>query len=72
MVNFNEIFSEFNFTAIASASIAQVHKTKLQDGQEVAVKILRPKLEKIMQRDIASLKLLAFCLIFSKFLNKFC
>lgn len=70
--NFNEIFSEFNFMAIASASIAQVHKAKLQDGQEVAVKILRPKIRKIMQRDIASLKLLAFLSYpFSKFLNKF-
>ncbi len=69
--NFNKFFAEFNFISIASASIAQVHKAKLRTGEEVAVKILRPNIDKIMRRDILTLKL-AISLIapFSKFLAK--
>jgi ubiquinone biosynthesis protein len=70
--NLKETFLEFDFAAVASASIAQVHKAKLQDGSIVAVKVLRPKIAKIVARDIASLKLLAFLTSpFSKFFKKF-
>ncbi len=69
--NFDKIFAEFNFKSVASASIAQVHKAKLQDGRIVAVKILRPQIAQIMARDIATLKILIkFLGIFSKFLEK--
>lgn len=69
--NFEKIFSEFNFTAQASASIAQVHKAQLQDGKIVAVKVLRPQIAKIMARDIVTLKVLIRILaLFSKFLAK--
>ena len=37
-------FSEFNDTAVASASIGQVHKGVWSDGREVAVKIQYPAL----------------------------
>ena len=46
------LFSEFDKTAIAAASVAQVHKAILKDGTQVAVKILRPKIHNIMQRDV--------------------
>jgi len=69
--NYEKVFSEFNFTPVASASIAQVHKAKLHDGKIVAVKILRPRINKIMARDISTLKLLIKIVgIFSKFLAK--
>jgi len=69
---FTKIFSEFDFKAVASASIAQVHKAKLSDGKIVAVKILRPQIAKIMARDVASIKLLSSIFIpFSPFLTKF-
>lgn len=56
---------------MASASIAQVHKATLHGGAVVAVKILRPKIRKIMARDISTLRLLIkFVAIFSKFLAK--
>jgi ubiquinone biosynthesis protein len=70
--NFQNTFTEFDFKAVASASIAQVHKAKLSNGKIVAVKILRPRIPQIMARDIASLKLLSFIFSpFSKFLKKF-
>ncbi|WP_424988064.1 2-polyprenylphenol 6-hydroxylase [Microbulbifer sp. S227A] len=47
-----EIFSEFS-EPIAAASIAQVHKARLNDtGEDVAVKVLRPGIERAFRRDI--------------------
>ncbi len=47
-----ELFSEFS-EPVAAASIAQVHKAKLLGtGEEVAVKVLRPKIERAFRRDI--------------------
>ena len=69
--DFNKIFKEFDFTPVASASIAQVHKAKLSNDLEVAVKILRPNIRKTMMRDISTLRLLVkICYFFSKFLAK--
>lgn len=69
--NYEKTFVEFDFIPVASASIAQVHKAKLNDGKVVAVKILRPNIARIMARDIATLKLLVKIVrIFSKFLAK--
>lgn len=46
------IFSEFS-EPVAAASIAQVHKARLKEtGEEVAVKILRPGIEKAFRKDI--------------------
>ncbi|RYE06113.1 MAG: 2-polyprenylphenol 6-hydroxylase [Rickettsiaceae bacterium] len=48
----NQIFIYFNDKAVASASIAQVHKAQLLNGDIVAVKILRPGIGKKYQDDI--------------------
>ncbi len=46
------MFSEFS-ESVAAASIAQVHKARRADtGEEVAVKVLRPGIEKAFRRDI--------------------
>lgn len=45
-------FSTFEAEPIASASVAQVHQAQLQDGTEVVVKVLRPDIEKVINRDI--------------------
>ncbi len=47
-----ELFSEFAEKPIAAASIAQVHKATTKDGKVVAVKILRPDIEKAFARDL--------------------
>jgi ubiquinone biosynthesis protein len=57
--NINEIFREFHEAPVASASIAQVHKATMFDGRKVAVKVLRPDVEKIFKRDIKLLFILA-------------
>ena len=54
------IYAEFSHTCVASASIAQVHFAKLHDGQEVAVKVLRPGIDKTIYQDIAILRSLAW------------
>lgn len=46
------IFASFQESPIAAASIAQVHKATLKDGNNVAVKVLRPDVEQKFQRDL--------------------
>ena len=63
-----DLFLEFSETPVASASIAQVHKAKMLNGDIVAVKVLRPKISRLVFRDIATLKLLTFVVgIFSSY-----
>jgi len=50
------LFSDFEKTPVASASIAQVHLARLHDGTEVAVKVLRPGVEAAIARDLALLE----------------
>ena len=59
-----EIFSVFDEEPVAAASVAQVHKAKLIDGRDVAVKILRPNIRKKMSADIAVFAALAVIMEF--------
>ena len=52
----SEVFTAFERTAVASASIAQVHLAVLKDGREVAVKVLRPRVEEAVARDVLLLQ----------------
>ena len=58
----NQVYGQFDEDCIASASIAQVHFAHLIDGQEVAVKVLRPNIDKVIHQDIALIKSLAWLL----------
>lgn len=51
-INVDDIFSSFS-EPVAAASIAQVHRATLRDtGEEVAVKVLRPNIERAFRKDI--------------------
>jgi len=54
-----ELFREFQVEPVASASIAQVHFAVLHSGQEVAVKVLRPSMRKIIRKDVSLMRVLA-------------
>lgn len=54
-----ELFRSFDDEAVAAASIAQVHFAVTTEGDEVAVKVLRPRVEAEFERDIALFRRLA-------------
>ncbi len=54
-----QFFSEFSREPLASASVAQVHVARLHDGTEVVVKVLRPGIEPVIERDVQLLYVLA-------------
>ena len=54
--NFNEIFSSVSSKPIGSASIAQVHKAKLTNGDRVVIKIKRPGIDQQLESDIKMMK----------------
>ena len=51
----DQVFASFERNPVASASVAQVHFATLPDGREVAIKILRPGINKIIAHDLALL-----------------
>ncbi|MDF0607457.1 2-polyprenylphenol 6-hydroxylase [Wolbachia endosymbiont of Onchocerca gibsoni] len=55
----SDIFLSFSEEPIAAASISQVHKATTIEGKKVAVKVLRPDIEKIFSKDIKMLFWLA-------------
>jgi aarF domain-containing kinase len=54
-----EIFASIDPKPLASASIAQVHAAKLRSGQEVVIKVQRPKIEEVVEADLRVLKMMA-------------
>ncbi len=48
----DELFSSFEDAPVAAASIAQVHFATTTEGEEVAVKVLRPGIEEAFARDL--------------------
>ena len=54
-----DVFERFDREPFAAASIAQVHTAKLPEGHEVIVKLLRPGVQEVIERDIEVLKFLA-------------
>ncbi|NLF53320.1 MAG: ubiquinone biosynthesis regulatory protein kinase UbiB, partial [Thauera phenolivorans] len=55
----DHVFDNFARVPVASASVAQVHFANLPDGTEVAVKVLRPGIEKVIAHDLALLEVAA-------------
>ncbi len=55
----DKLFRNFDPTPLAAASLGQVHKAKLHNGEEVVVKVQRPGLKQLFTIDLAILKQIA-------------
>ncbi len=55
----NEVFDSFDMKPIASASIAQVHIARLVTGEEVVVKVVRPDIRPVIEKDVDLMYFLA-------------
>jgi len=56
----DQLFRNFEETPLASASVAQVHPATLMDGSQVVIKVIRPGIKKIIQKDLQLLAILAY------------
>ena len=54
-VRMSKAFSDFEVTPMAAASLGQVHKARLRDGRQVAVKVQRPGIREAMFEDLDAL-----------------
>jgi ubiquinone biosynthesis protein len=54
-----EVFAQFDESPLAAASIAQVHTATLHGGEDVVVKVLRPGMRAVIERDLEVLHALA-------------
>ena len=52
----SSLFSEIDPTPLGSASIAQVYRARLMDGEEVVIKVQRPGIRELMTRDISLMR----------------
>jgi len=55
----SEAYASFDPVPMASASVAQVHAATLHDGTDVIVKVVRPDILPVIEKDIAIMKTMA-------------
>ena len=53
------VFASFDREALAAASIAQVHAARLHSGEDVVVKVLRPRVRQLIEQDLEVMYALA-------------
>lgn len=58
------VFTAFSSRAVAAASLAQVHRARLADGREVAVKVRYPDIDDIVETDLVASR--AVCQVYER------
>ena len=66
-----DAFLQIDEEPIGSGSVAQVHRAVLKNGREVALKVIRPKAEELIKRDVSVLKSLVSLLSFIPVVREF-
>jgi predicted unusual protein kinase regulating ubiquinone biosynthesis (AarF/ABC1/UbiB family) len=66
-VPLDSVFQYINPEAIAAGSIGQIHQAILANGQQVAIKVLRPGIDKIVSQDSTLLKGIAELIALTEF-----
>jgi len=54
-----QLYAAFDPRPIAAASLAQVHRARMHDGRDVAVKVQYPGIDRVARTDLANMMLLA-------------
>lgn len=52
----DDVFTEFDTVPYKAASIGQVHNAVLKNGVDVVVKVQRPGIEEVIQRDLSNIR----------------
>jgi ubiquinone biosynthesis protein len=55
----NSLFNHFDSTPLAAASVAQVHSAQLKSGENIVIKVIRPDIKTIIDRDLKLMHRLA-------------
>jgi predicted unusual protein kinase regulating ubiquinone biosynthesis (AarF/ABC1/UbiB family) len=63
-------FQSINETPIAAASLGQVHKAQLHNGEKVVVKVQRPRIRRTCYTDLAALKVVAWVAMRFQFISR--
>ncbi|MGK7962253.1 ABC1 kinase family protein [Crocosphaera sp.] len=61
------VFSNINQEPIAAGSIGQIHRATLTTGEEVAIKVQRPGIDRIVEQDISLIKGIAELVALTEF-----
>lgn len=65
------IFNTIDPEPVAAGSIAQIHRATLKTGEEVAIKVQRPNIDKIVSQDINLIKSIAELIAITDFGNDY-
>src|SRR5579884_647118 len=57
-----ELFASFDREPVAAASLGQVHRARLLTGEDVAVKVQRPRIREIVEADLGALRYVVYWL----------
>ena len=66
----DEIFAEIDAQPLGSASLAQVHLAKTSAGEDLAIKVLRPDIESVVETDLSAIRMAIKWLKFHKAIRR--